>query len=1187
MLKPPESMQRALCAAALALLASVATAQTISFVNDGLSTWRFYDAAAAPDSAWAAASFNDASWGAGTGQLGYGEGDEETVVGVANRVSNYFRTRVFIAQPALFTWQVSGLVDDGCVVYINGVEVWRFNMPGGVVNHTTLAVTAISGSGESTVRTSDPFSPSVFVAGWNVLAVEVHQDAIGSSDLSLSLQLQAFLINATVAGTTATSLVPKWSSWRFQDNGAFDTTFRGLAYNDSAWKTGPSTVGYGDPSVNTTAARNGVVTFFRKRFVAGSATQNDLLVQAFVQADDGAALYLNGVEGSRRENMPAPGVLLATTLASSVKNPPEESAFSATPVYWAASVLRPDTDNVVVAEVHQGSTSSSDMFFDLTLELLQLVSPSATPSTTATPTVSTTPAVSVTAAPSLSPASSPAAASPSASGSTVAVVLPSASDSASASTAPASPSASTTAASSSQPPSSPSSTSTRSPVLAVEVAANNRGASGLSSGTVAGIAVGVIVGTLLLLLMLVVLFVVMRRRRQRQASRVVVADVGTTTLRSHASDSKRGSHKRPLLKSHSDEFATAEAEMCVAMSPAANNGLRQSPVLDVEDGVEQRDGCGHGDGGAPQDTGADSGSKWKAKNANGLMMVSDVGITINAVSEAIDAAVKDVQGNATHPPLSPSGGSTMDVDDVLARMGTSKRRPSMAAAAAPPDAVDADVLQRSHSRHSKSRPRRHHRSTTPSSSRLRSRSRSRSTHHGMSDEASMVDESSDLGRRASSRRRRLNKASSGSMSSASGDGGARHRKSSKSLERLLAAMHNNELSDPGSETADEIASELRRARRRAKVRRALLPPPPVPCPALPCCVQLVTAAPVHGLSFFRCPWLSFVLLCIVSGSRACHAPCCSGVMTVHWEESSLALCVSSLLRIVVVAHRLVAVHLVHPSRGGVVCVSVRLCASPWPVCGVCVCVSLVDACRSPSTCRVCTSRRRRHREQVPAAVPGPSSPCSSCGVATHHHHHPRRAQRRARRPTSAHPCSRSARRARRTGWCRAAHATRSHVDVLGWCRASLTCIHHHGAPPKRVVACLHNNAHTPIITTASVAPSARARFPAAALALTTASRDLPPCCTSGCTPCRTASSQRPAPYATASLCHDDWTRRTRQHPATTRTSCLCAVRKNVHTFDVSTLCISVDSHSAFSSSMPLWSASPISSTATCPHDKNT
>lgn len=80
------------------------------------------------------------------------------------------------------------LRDDGAVVYLNGVEVWRTNMPAGSVGHLTPASVAIGGADES-IFVQTTISPSLLLNGTNVLAIELHQSGGTSSDISFDLQL--------------------------------------------------------------------------------------------------------------------------------------------------------------------------------------------------------------------------------------------------------------------------------------------------------------------------------------------------------------------------------------------------------------------------------------------------------------------------------------------------------------------------------------------------------------------------------------------------------------------------------------------------------------------------------------------------------------------------------------------------------------------------------------------------------------------------------------------------------------------------------------------------------------------------------------------------------------------------------------------------------------------------------------
>ncbi len=93
------------------------------------------------------------------------------------------------------------LRDDGAVVYVNGTEVIRSNMPTGTITNTTDASTAVTGAAESTFL---PFTipVSAFVNGTNEIAVEVHQDSGGDPDLSFDLSLVADVTSGGGGGGT-------------------------------------------------------------------------------------------------------------------------------------------------------------------------------------------------------------------------------------------------------------------------------------------------------------------------------------------------------------------------------------------------------------------------------------------------------------------------------------------------------------------------------------------------------------------------------------------------------------------------------------------------------------------------------------------------------------------------------------------------------------------------------------------------------------------------------------------------------------------------------------------------------------------------------------------------------------------------------------------------------------------------
>ena len=71
---------------------------------------------------WTTSAFNDAGWPTGRAQLGYGEGDESTVISygsssTSKRITYYFRHSFNVTNPASFgALSVRFVRDDGCVI---------------------------------------------------------------------------------------------------------------------------------------------------------------------------------------------------------------------------------------------------------------------------------------------------------------------------------------------------------------------------------------------------------------------------------------------------------------------------------------------------------------------------------------------------------------------------------------------------------------------------------------------------------------------------------------------------------------------------------------------------------------------------------------------------------------------------------------------------------------------------------------------------------------------------------------------------------------------------------------------------------------------------------------------------------------------------------------------------------------
>jgi hypothetical protein len=191
----------------------------VSLVAPG-AEWKYLDNGSDQGTAWRSAGFEDSTWAAGPSELGYGDGDESTVVGYganssAKFITTYFRRAFTVANPAAFNSLTLRLLrDDGAVVYLNGVEVRRDNMPAGTITSTTPAMTALGSPAEASFYES-VLAPSSLVSGINTLAVEVHQANGTSSDVSFNLELIGVDTSTVTRGPylqkgTPNSMVVRW-----------------------------------------------------------------------------------------------------------------------------------------------------------------------------------------------------------------------------------------------------------------------------------------------------------------------------------------------------------------------------------------------------------------------------------------------------------------------------------------------------------------------------------------------------------------------------------------------------------------------------------------------------------------------------------------------------------------------------------------------------------------------------------------------------------------------------------------------------------------------------------------------------------------------------------------------------------------------------------------------------------------
>jgi uncharacterized repeat protein (TIGR01451 family) len=344
----------------------------------------------------------------------------------------YFRKVVSVTAPQLTSYIdfiLQAKFDDGIVVWVNGVEAYRNNMPTGTINYATLASSAIANNGADIYSSNIP--KSLFVAGNNIIAVEIHQNSLTSTDLFFDFQLIGntnaagntgrpftvrynnasekgnilFVANNIItssgaittevppAGTatnnsntgayldidnTTTNLFNLGSSWKWRSTGAIPAAnWNTTAYSDAAWAAGNGELGYGDGDevtcipygcngnvCNPTNSCNKYWTYyFRKTInITSLAGINQFLFN--YKRDDGIVIYVNGTE-ILRENMPGGAIAYNTPASSDISN--ENAVVSYTLNGTSPFIIG---NNTIAVEIHQSSQPSTDISFDMSLDMI-------------------------------------------------------------------------------------------------------------------------------------------------------------------------------------------------------------------------------------------------------------------------------------------------------------------------------------------------------------------------------------------------------------------------------------------------------------------------------------------------------------------------------------------------------------------------------------------------------------------------------------------------------------------------------------------------------------------------------------------------------------------------------------------------------------------------------------------------
>jgi hypothetical protein len=150
---------------------------------DAGEVWKYTKGTSQPPAPWINLGFADGGWSTGATGIGYGDNDDATVLtDMQNTYVTIFCRKTFTVadRNAINELVLSIVIDDGFYAYLNGTKVAEYNVTSPAFD--APAPSAIEPGAPVEVDISA--FKSVLINGTNVLAVQVHNAGLQSSDLS-------------------------------------------------------------------------------------------------------------------------------------------------------------------------------------------------------------------------------------------------------------------------------------------------------------------------------------------------------------------------------------------------------------------------------------------------------------------------------------------------------------------------------------------------------------------------------------------------------------------------------------------------------------------------------------------------------------------------------------------------------------------------------------------------------------------------------------------------------------------------------------------------------------------------------------------------------------------------------------------------------------------------------------------
>ena len=205
---------------------------TTNLIHAG-DLWTYFDEGQDLGTNWSQPGYDDSAWSDGPGRLGYGEETDATILGYGSDTNNmypttYFRKWFAVPDNVGFTnLNLRVSCSDGAVVYLNGSEIYRTNLPAGTIAYTNPALSAVTG-----FSTPIEYQTNVTIGGLrpgaNLLAVEVHKSAVTNAVFGFDLELfgTGFIMPPPIisAINAMTNIVLTWPASNSVNYALYSTT---------------------------------------------------------------------------------------------------------------------------------------------------------------------------------------------------------------------------------------------------------------------------------------------------------------------------------------------------------------------------------------------------------------------------------------------------------------------------------------------------------------------------------------------------------------------------------------------------------------------------------------------------------------------------------------------------------------------------------------------------------------------------------------------------------------------------------------------------------------------------------------------------------------------------------------------------------------------------------------------------